>query len=211
MNPLLSELDKILQVGMLLVSSILVRQAVMFSRQTWIRSYSHTLTLILLPIITYALTSIISGNIALSLGMVGALSIVRFRNPVKSPLELVIYFLMISTGIAAAVSPVWLTLLVGTAVAILVGTELLNRWSWKVRGQPLYAVSFTEGNSLNTLEVYSDAACQDLMQRAELVSFVRGEDGNIYRFASASRDDLLRLSRDLDDNPQVSRVAFMSA
>ncbi|PJJ86418.1 uncharacterized protein DUF4956 [Brevirhabdus pacifica] len=211
MNPLLAELDKILQVGMLLVSSILIRQAVMFSRQTWIRSYSHTLTLILLPIITYALTSIISGNIALSLGMVGALSIVRFRNPVKSPLELVVYFLMISTGIAAAVSPAWLALLVGSAVAILVGTEVLNRWSWRFRGRPLYNVSFTEGNSLNTLEVYSEAAFEELMGRAELVSFTRGQEGNIYRFASASREDLLDLSREMDGNPQVSRVAFMSA
>ena len=45
----------------------------------------------------------ISGNIALSLGMIGALSIVRFRHPVKSALELIIYFDLITIGIATSV------------------------------------------------------------------------------------------------------------
>ena len=46
--------------------------------QKWIKTLSPA-TLLFLPLITY-ITSVISGNIALSLGMVGALSIVRFRN-----------------------------------------------------------------------------------------------------------------------------------
>ena len=44
----------------------------------------------------YLITSIISSNIALSLGMVGALSIIRFRTPVKNPAELVYYFMLIT-------------------------------------------------------------------------------------------------------------------
>tara|TARA_Y100000739_G_C20189303_1_gene275891 strand:- start:10 stop:477 length:468 start_codon:yes stop_codon:yes gene_type:complete len=47
---------------------------------------------------------VISGNIALSLGMVGALSIIRFRHPVKSPLELSIYFLLLTSGITISSS-----------------------------------------------------------------------------------------------------------
>ena len=57
----------------------------------------------MLPVITLSITFVISGNIALALGMVGALSIVRFRNPVKNPFELVVYFLLITVGIAMAV------------------------------------------------------------------------------------------------------------
>ena len=37
--------------------------------------------------------------------MVGALSIVRFRTPVKNPLELVIYFYLITLGIVTSVNP----------------------------------------------------------------------------------------------------------
>ena len=48
---------------------------------------------------------VISSSIALSLGMVGALSIVRFRTPVKNPIELVMYFLLITMGIVTNVDP----------------------------------------------------------------------------------------------------------
>ena len=79
--------------------------------QHWIKTTAHTSTLILLPIITYVITNVISGNIALSIGMVGALSIVRFRNPVRSPLELTVYFAAITMGIAASVHIKWLIFL----------------------------------------------------------------------------------------------------
>ena len=84
-----SSLDNIVVITALLISSFAVRQAVVYAGQNWIKTFSHTLTLFMLPIVTYTITSVISDNIALSLGMIGALSIVRFRNPVKSPFELV--------------------------------------------------------------------------------------------------------------------------
>tara|TARA_Y100001958_G_C21201537_1_gene528143 strand:+ start:261 stop:905 length:645 start_codon:yes stop_codon:yes gene_type:complete len=59
----------------------------------------------LLPVTGFVITSAISNNIALSLGMVGALSIVRFRTPIKNPLELVIYFYLITIGIVTNVNP----------------------------------------------------------------------------------------------------------
>tara|TARA_B100000214_G_scaffold352444_1_gene307681 strand:- start:462 stop:965 length:504 start_codon:yes stop_codon:yes gene_type:complete len=58
-----------------------------------------------LPAVGFVITSVISGNIALSLGMVGALSIVRFRSPIKNPYELVSYFYLITVGIATSVNP----------------------------------------------------------------------------------------------------------
>ena len=69
------------------------------SGQYWAKSFSNIMTYCLLPLIGFVITQVISGNIALSLGMVGALSIIRFRHPVKSPLELTIYFLLLTLGI----------------------------------------------------------------------------------------------------------------
>ena len=88
--------NKIYSLALLIFISFLIRYVLLYSRQYWAKSFAHTSTFYLLPIITYAITSVISGNLALSLGMVGALSIVRFRNPVRSPFELSIYFLLIS-------------------------------------------------------------------------------------------------------------------
>ena len=97
-----------LSIMLLIFISLSIRFVLILLGQSWIKTYAHTATLTLLPIITFVITKVISGNIALSLGMVGALSIVRFRNPVKSPFELSIYFGSITMGIAASVSMPWL-------------------------------------------------------------------------------------------------------
>jgi len=75
----------------------------LITHQYWLRNYSQYLVFSLLPITGYLITSVISNNIALSLGMVGALSIVRFRTPVKNPSELVVYFILITLGIVIKV------------------------------------------------------------------------------------------------------------
>ena len=52
--------------------------------------------------------------------MIGALSIVRFRHPVKSALELIIYFDLITIGIATSVRTKWsIQLVICTIVIIL--------------------------------------------------------------------------------------------
>ena len=73
--------------------------------ENWVKTYSQFSTFIFLPLTGYVITSAISNNIALSLGMVGALSIVRFRTPVKNPSELIMYFILITLGIVTNVDP----------------------------------------------------------------------------------------------------------
>ena len=65
--------------------------------------YSENFNLlnVMLCIITSFIITTISSNIILSLGMVGALSIVRFRSAVKDPLDIGFLFWSISVGIAA--------------------------------------------------------------------------------------------------------------
>ena len=75
---------------------------------------------ILLPVITLVITKVISGNLALSLGMIGALSIVRFRNPVKNPFELVMFFALITIGISMAVNWKWGILLTVVILIIII-------------------------------------------------------------------------------------------
>ena len=75
--------------------------------------------ILILPIVSFIITKVIAGNIALSLGMVGALSIVRFRHPVRSAFELVIYFCLIALGISYGVSLKWgvvLTIIVNAII-----------------------------------------------------------------------------------------------
>ena len=62
-------------------------------------SPSFSLTLILLCLVTTPVVMCIGSNVALSMGMVGALSIVRFRTAVKDPLDTAYMFWAITMGI----------------------------------------------------------------------------------------------------------------
>ena len=147
-------MDELEPIILLVLGGIFIRFSLTFTGQAWAKSHAQTVTFMLLPIITYVITKTISGNIALSLGMIGALSIVRFRHPVKSALELVIYFALITIGIATSVRTKWaIQLIVCTILIILIvkGIQTLT----KKFGKSFYNVSFSEGNVSNTLEIVS--------------------------------------------------------
>lgn len=63
-------------------------------------SYNYNVSFVMMTMITTLIIMTISTNIILSLGMVGALSIVRFRTAVKDPLDIVYMFWSIAVGIA---------------------------------------------------------------------------------------------------------------
>ena len=64
-------------------------------------SRSFATTLVGMTVLTCMLTLAISTNIVISLGMVGALSIVRYRTAIKDPMDLLYLFWAISVGITA--------------------------------------------------------------------------------------------------------------
>lgn len=86
--------------------------------------YSHTfnLSLIAMAVITAAIILTIQSNIVLSLGMVGALSIVRFRTAIKEPLDLVFLYWSISVGIicGAGLSAIAVVLTLVMSVVVVV-------------------------------------------------------------------------------------------
>ena len=70
---------------------------------------------IVIPILTqiiFFIILIVKSSLALSLGLVGALSIVRFRTPIKEPEELVYLFLAIAIGIGFGAGQTLLTLII---------------------------------------------------------------------------------------------------
>lgn len=83
-----------------------------------IYSRSFAVTLVGMTVLTAMVTLAISSNIVISLGMVGALSIVRFRTAVKDPLDLLYLFWAITTGITSGAG-MYLLVLVAALVMIL--------------------------------------------------------------------------------------------
>lgn len=67
-------------------------------------SRNYALTLIGMTVLTCMVTLAISTNIVISLGMVGALSIVRYRTAIKEPIDLLYMFWAITSGITIGAS-----------------------------------------------------------------------------------------------------------
>lgn len=82
-----------------------------------IYSRSFAVTLVGMTILTAMVTLAISTNIVISLGMVGALSIVRFRTAVKDPLDLLYLFWAITTGITSGAG-MYLLVLITAAIMV---------------------------------------------------------------------------------------------
>ena len=79
-----------------------------------------------LPVITAAIMLAMGSNLTISLGMVGALSIVRFRNAVKNPIDLTYLFWCISMGIVIGAGLFELAVLLSLAVTVLLfGLDML--------------------------------------------------------------------------------------
>ncbi|WP_276354076.1 DUF4956 domain-containing protein [Cohnella caldifontis] len=97
-----------------------------------IYSYNYNVTFVLMSMITALIIMTISTNIVLSLGMVGALSIVRFRTAVKDPLDIVYMFWAISAGIASG-AKLYPLALIGSAA---VGAVLFFLSRKKIRTSP---------------------------------------------------------------------------
>ena len=91
-------------------------------------SSSFGVTLVALTMITTVVILAVTSNVVLSLGMVGALSIVRFRTAIKEPLDIAFLFWSIAVGIVLAAGLIPLAV-IGSVVIGLILLVFVNRKS----------------------------------------------------------------------------------
>ncbi len=111
-------LDLILSLLIAIVCSLIIN---FVYKKTYIGvSYTKTfsLSIILLCMVTSLVIRTINSNLSLSLGMVGALSIVRFRAAVKDPVDIVFMFWAIAAGIMSGAGLYFATLLASLIIGI---------------------------------------------------------------------------------------------
>lgn len=208
MQTLQNNVGYLVNISLLFSMMIGLRACLIIAHQTWVSTFAHSGTLLILPIITYIVTNVISGNIALSLGMVGALSIVRFRNPVKSPLELSVYFAAITAGIAATVDVKWSLLLVGFFCILLISMRVVSYLSQTYFKTDLFHASFTEGNVTSVLELDTSQRISEIEAESCLISASKLSTGMSYILVS---DDFKRLQHLYDkyaDETAVQRIVI---
>ncbi len=173
------------------------------SAKTAFYSRDLNITLAGMPIIVSAIMVAMQSNLIVSLGMVGALSIVRFRNAVKNPLDLLYLFWSLSAGIICGVG-----LKVLAAVLCVVMTALLLL---------LQLVPNSKASSLLVIRSRSDevdwAAVKKLIcsysknVKEKSRSFQSGETEVIYELTAVGKEELLK---ELQKDEKFSQINFLS-
>ena len=108
-----------------------------------------------------AIITVVKSSLALSLGLVGALSIVRFRTPIKEPEELIYLFICIALGLAVGADQRIIGFLILASTIILVLITNRSKINKKSRSGSFtifinYKNNFEEENILNIIKNNSE-------------------------------------------------------
>ena len=119
-----SENIKVMQVLMVLVSACIIGSYIyviyrLVTKKTFY-SKSFNISLAVIAVVTSAIILAVQSSIVISLGMVGALSIVRFRTAVKEPMDLCFLFWSIAVGICCGARVMEIAIILSAILTILV-------------------------------------------------------------------------------------------
>lgn len=191
----------IFSVFILLIGSVVIRFTLKIIGSHWISNKANYYTIFLLPQIAFIITKVISGNIALSLGMIGALSIVRFRHPVKSPFELSIYFALITLGISMSVSMKWGLLLLFLVCVIVMGIYYFEK---NTKEESNFGIS----DSDIFLEIHSKKKIPNLDDSKYLKNYIEDREDDKFTYRLIFEDNLTMDStlKKIEENKGVIKI-----
>lgn len=127
-------------------------------------SSSFGVTLIALTMITTVVILAVTSNVVLSLGMVGALSIVRFRTAIKEPLDIAFLFWSIAAGIVLAAGLIPLALI----GSIIIGVILIIFVNRKTHTNPYILV-------VDCTNIDSEEKAQKLIEESTEKSLIKSK------------------------------------
>jgi hypothetical protein len=197
----------VLKLIFLTIAGLIIRQTLVITGQRWANTFHHLGSYILLPSIALIITTVIKNDIALSLGMIGALSIVRFRNPVKSPFELVIFFALLTLGIVCSVSGKLAVLLFIFIVFVLFSIKVFHVLGKKLNIN-LYQFSFGEGNLVYTLELNSKKSFPEFETNKHLIQTYQDQENSnyFYRFAFVNKKELNNFKEKIISQKEILNI-----
>ena len=180
--------------------------------QKYIKTIQIFGTILFLPVCSFVITSVISGNIALSLGMVGALSIIRFRNPVRSPLELTLYFILITLGISAYVSIKISAIFIIFIFILGLFIKFASMFYKKKYNKNFFNISFDDGSNKTTLNIISTKNIKYAEESEYLIYESTDNNSNKinYVLCSPTRNDLEHTITKIKKEKNVIEYSFTS-
>ena len=140
-------------------------------------------TFVILAATTTIVITIVKSSLALSLGLVGALSIVRFRAAIKEPEELVYLFLLIAIGLGCGAGQFFITVIGVSIILILI--FLYSKVESRKKIKNLDKLSLSIICNYKTKEEEIDKFKDTLLEKADfvkLISLVKSENNTTINF-----------------------------
>ena len=168
-----------------------------------IYSKKFNVSLVAMTVITTTVMIVIGNNIALSLGMVGALSIVRFRTAIKEPMDIAFLFWAIAVGIVLAAG------LIPLAVfgSIFIGVVLVAFSKKKTVDSPYILVVHCENSGI---EEQARIFVKSQVRRLNLKSKSVDNGCVELNYEVRLKEDSSAFVNELEAMPGVSRVVLVS-
>ena len=164
------------------------------------------LSLLIITVIVTAVMIVIGSNLALSLGLIGALSIIRFRTAIKNPVDMAFIFWSVATGLALGS----FNFLIAITLLLLL-SAVFTVASWmkyqKTKNDVLLVLNLEQGseqldNLISEIQMISD--------RLETKSLVNGDNGMEVTFSlKASQNQLTELERTLSHSAGISQFSIL--
>lgn len=130
-----SPIDMLLTLFLSLLAGMIIFFVYRKTYQNVVYTRSFNISLVMMTLITSLVIMAVTSNIILSLGMVGALSIVRFRTAVKDPMDIVFMFWSIAAGIVIGAGLYFL----GIGGSLIIGVILIV-FHYKVQSESPYVL-----------------------------------------------------------------------
>lgn len=147
--------------------------------------------LVIVGITTFVIITIVKSSLALSLGLVGALSIVRFRTAIKEPEELGYFFMAIAIGLGMAANQVMPTAIGFAALLLIVALFRKNAFKKSITQNLLVRLNCTDEEKT---KVTKDLATQIQKNSSQLeikrINYGNGDIDLNFLVKVASLDDL---------------------
>ena len=167
-------------------------------------SSGFSLTLVGLALVTTLIIMAVTSNVVLSLGMVGALSIVRFRAAIREPMEIVYLFWAIAAGIVIGAGMIPLAV-IGSAI---IGVVLILFANRKVHENPyILIMNCTDEGAEETALNLTEKAVERFVVKSKTVNAGGIELTAEIRMKDAETSFVNRLG-DIDGVSDVTLVSY---
>jgi len=161
---------------------------------------------LMLALTTMLVISIVKSSLALSLGLVGALSIVRFRAAIKEPEELVYLFLAIGIGLGLGAEEPLLTI---CALIVILGIIMLRKLGHTGAVQNNVCVHLSSAKQIaltSVVKVFAEVGATASLRRFDEMP-ERTEFSFVVQFVTPERlEEFSRAIKNLDPEMKVSFV-----